>query len=70
MGSVNQPIAAMPNSTTSPPPMNRISRCPARMLAKRRTESEISRTKCEITSMAKIGMTAAPSTPAGTHPRR
>ena len=36
---------------TSPPPMNRMSRWPARMLAKRRTESEMSRMKCEMTSM-------------------
>ena len=35
------------------------------MLAKRRTESEMMRTKCEITSMTKIGIAAGPSTPAG-----
>ena len=35
------------------------------MLAKSRTESETSRTKCEMTSIRKIGMRAGPSTPAG-----
>ena len=36
------------------------------MLAKRRTLSETSRTKCEMTSIRKIGPFAGPSTPAGT----
>ena len=36
------------------------------MLANNRTDSEMIRTKCEITSMTKIGIAAAPSTPAGT----
>ena len=35
--------------------MNRISRWPARTLANSRTESEMIRTKSEITSIAKIG---------------
>ncbi len=35
------------------------------MLAKSRTESETIRTKCEITSMMKIGMRAGPSTRPG-----
>ena len=35
--------------------MKRISRWPARMLANSRTDSEMSRTKCEITSITKIG---------------
>ena len=66
IGSVLTPIAAIPSSTTSPPPMKRISRWPARMFAKSRTESEMTRTKCEMTSMMKMGATAGPSTPAGT----
>ena len=67
-GSVSQPSAASPSSTASPPPMNRISRWPARMLANSRTESEMIRTKCEITSITKIGTAAAPDVPAGTSP--
>ena len=39
---------------------------PARMFANNRTDSEMIRTKCEITSITKIGTAAAPSTPAGT----
>ena len=35
------------------------------MLAKRRTESQMIRTNCEMTSMAKIGTAAKPVTPAG-----
>ena len=45
--------------------MNRMSRWPARMLAKSRTLRLTRRTKCEMTSMKKIGMRAGPSTPAG-----
>jgi hypothetical protein len=46
--------AATPSRTASPPPMKRSSRCPARMLAKSRTESEIRRAKCEIASITKM----------------
>ena len=46
--------------------MNRISRWPARMLANSRTDSEMIRTNCEITSMTKIGTAPGPDTPAGT----
>ena len=35
------------------------------MLAKRRTLRRDERTKCEMTSMTKIGIVAGPSTPAG-----
>ena len=35
------------------------------MLAKSRTESEMIRMKCEMTSITKIGTAAAPVTPAG-----
>ena len=48
------PSAASPSRTASPPPMNRSSRWPARMLANSRTESEISRAKCEIASITKM----------------
>ena len=40
------------------------------MFAKSRTERLTIRTKCEITSMKKIGNAAGPSTPAGTQPLR
>ena len=40
--------------------------CPATMFANSRTDSETRRTKCEITSITKIGAAAAPLTPAGT----
>ena len=49
-----------PSSTARPPDMNRMIRWPARMLAKRRTESEISRMKFESSSSTKIGTTAMP----------
>ena len=53
-GKVSAPSAAMPSSTASPPPMKSSSRWPARMLAKSRTESEISRAKWEIASITKM----------------
>ena len=40
------------------------------MLANSRTESEMIRTNCEITSMMKIGIAAPPLTPAGSQPLR
>ncbi len=40
------------------------------MLAKSRTLRLTRRTKCEMTSMKKIGMRAGPSTPAGIQPLR
>ena len=40
------------------------------MFAKSRTDSEMIRTNCEITSMKKIGTAAAPVTPAGSQPFR
>jgi hypothetical protein len=51
---VRAPSAAMPSRTARPPPMNSNRRWPARMLAKSRTESEISRAKWEIASMMKM----------------
>ena len=70
IGSVNKPSAASPSSTARPPPMNRISMWPARMFANSRTDSEMIRTSCEITSMTKIGTAAAPAMPAGIQPLR
>ena len=40
------------------------------MFAKSRTESEMIRMNCEITSMKKIGTAAGPDTPAGSQPLR
>ena len=40
------------------------------MFAKSRTESETIRTKCEMTSIMKIGIAAGPVTPAGIQPLR
>ena len=40
------------------------------MLANSRTDSEMIRMNCEITSMKKIGTAAGPETPAGSQPLR
>ena len=47
--------------------MNRISRWPARMFANSRTDSEMIRTRCEITSITNSGMAAKPVIPPGTN---
>ena len=45
--------------------MKRMIRCPARMFAKRRTESESSRMMFDSNSRTKIGIAAPPVIPAG-----
>src|SRR4029450_9354896 len=60
-----EPTTARLSSTTSPPPMKRISRWPARMLAKSRTLRLTRRAECEMTSMKKVGVRGGPSTPGG-----
>ena len=70
MGSVTTPMAARPSRTTRPPPMKRMSRCPARMFAKSRTEREMIRTNCEITSIANRSGRIFGGVPAGIQLRK
>src|SRR5918997_624660 len=62
-GNVTHPSTARPRITASPPPMNRMSMWPARMLAKSRTESEMIRTNWETASITKIGPLRTPGEP-------
>ncbi len=67
-GTVITLSAARPRITERPPPMKRMSRWPARMFAKSRTESETTRTIWEITSTGTIRISSGPVVPAGIQP--
>src|SRR3954462_9150640 len=65
-GRDTQPTASSPRITARPPDMKRMIRWPARMFAKRRTLSEISRMKFDMNSRMKMNTAIPPVTPDGT----